>query len=1794
MKKALSWVLALVMLIGLLPMTALATEATEADTSPYKGKVISILGGSTCTFDGYIPVADGFNLTHRPRYPQSNLLTDVNDTWWMQVIAELGAKLGVNDSWAGSQVLNTLNSNSGDLGPDAAMASLTRIQNLGSNGTPDIILFYGAMNDIGRTVTMGSFDAATAPTQVDLTATKWDNLADAYVAAIMRMQHYYPDTQIVAMLPGPTASYYTEAERQAYCEVLKAICDHYGVPTVDLSTCGLTTADMPDGTHPNAVGMDYITTAVLETLLSECKMEVGENVVHSVVHKLSGAESSLGYYKGISDGESFATTITSENVTVTVTMDGVDITDQVYMDGKIMISAVTGDVVITAKGAYNADGRLQQLPNDYCCNTNLWTALDPVNEYYTTSGWGNNSNSNYSVTFPVTLGDQIWATSFGAAGTNGYSANAVRITWFGEDGVLKSLGRDVVYAEFAEYGYITVPEGATAVNIPMVSNADTWEIYILNRDHTYTAAVTAPTCTEQGYTTYTCACGDTYRTAWLDENAYKGKTIACIGDSITAAYGVAKDENDYVTLLAERLGMEYIRLGVSGTTLCTDGSRTCNIDKLSESSLRGADVVTVAMGINDFCGAGADYYKLGDIHSTDTSTVCGAVRMWCERIGELRKTDSLKDTQFYFVTPLITSWNNSVTSARNWDQSKTNIHGYTLRDLCNAIIEVAALYDIAVIDLNLLSGLYYVDAGDNNIGVFGGDGVHPGEEGHAMMAEAIANVLLQNHLRDDHAHTYGSWITTAWPSCAEGAQKRVCTVCSATESRTLEPVRSHRYTAAVTAPTCTEAGYTTYTCACGEHYVDNCVDALGHSFEYGVCTLCDDESACKGKSAVFVGDSITYGTGTTKIYYQYLNEIFGFSNVTAMGVAGSCVSNGSDYGDSNSPLINRYKTIPSAAYIQIFMSTNDFGHATPIGTPEDTQSTTFYGALNTIISYLLESHENSKIVFVTPLHRNKQSSGNTSAYDNVPNKSGHTLEDYVQVLKEVCGKYGVTVIDLYTECTLDPTDPDVQEAYMPDALHPNAKGHALIADIMASHIQGYEPIEEPETEPVEETELIYGNKFTSSINQYQQNRASARSNLYLKAGTVITLKDPAALQWSCAKTSSETSNNNLGYFPDSAWTDKVTAVVAEDGWIGIVFKYRDGTQQFDLSKPLSDYIAIEEPHTHTYENGICSGCGAKSSPYLQQLPEDFTGCSNLYTLLTPTKGYYTATQYDTTNGAVLSVVIPVAPGDRIAASSFGSVSENMGAVNGIRVTYLLDGVIVKSLSADSVYETYTRNGYLTVPDGVNAVCVPWWAPGESNRLTLSRSSTDFAAHDPTPVPAQAPTCTEPGYTAGEVCKNCNIPLGMRMEIPAAGHTYHENTCTVCGHVNIAAFLEGKYVSVLGDSISTFNGYSNDSAVNTTLGGNAPRYDAGTADTKPGSYCLLESVDHTWWMDFANRTGMKLLVNNSWAGSQVFGGQTSDGRQIPPAYLERCVNLHDNTPENNPDGAPVEPDVIFVYLGINDYNFNRGNVGSGTVDYAALVGSDGTYVVPTTFGEAYGILLHKMRSAYPDAQIFAMTLLPEDLYSVNRAAWEQHNAYIRAAAEYYRIPVVDLAANCAITWENYSGYMIDKIHPTTAGMQRISDCIEAELTAYYTENPPHTHSYTSTVTAPTCTEPGYTTNTCACGDSFVDSYVDAAGHIPGEAAKENETDTGYDLAVRCALCGEELSREHCPVQRPGDINGDGKPNNKDVMLLMQYYAGWPVFVPEDMRDVNGDGKQNNKDIMLLMQYLAGWDVTIYGA
>lgn len=78
---------------------------------------------------------------------------------------------------------------------------------------------------------------------------------------------------------------------------------------------------------------------------------------------------------------------------------------------------------------------------------------------------------------------------------------------------------------------------------------------------------------------------------------------------------------------------------------------------------------------------------------------------------------------------------------------------------------------------------------------------------------------------------------------------------------------------------------------------------------------------------------------------------------------------------------------------------------------------------------------------------------------------------------------------------------------------------------------------------------------------------------------------------------------------------------------------------------------------------------------------------------------------------------------------------------------------------------------------------------------------------------------------------------------------------------------------------------------------------------------------------------------------------------------------------------------------------------------------------------------------------------------------------------------------------------------------------------------HTHSYTSAVTAPTCTSQGYTTHTCSCGDSYTDSYVPALGHSDGAWVTTVEpTCLGEGTEkVYCTRCNAELnSRQIAPL------------------------------------------------------------------
>ena len=117
-----------------------------------------------------------------------------------------------------------------------------------------------------------------------------------------------------------------------------------------------------------------------------------------------------------------------------------------------------------------------------------------------------------------------------------------------------------------------------------------------------------------------------------------------------------------------------------------------------------------------------------------------------------------------------------------------------------------------------------------------------------------------------------------------------------------------------------------------------------------------------------------------------------------------------------------------------------------------------------------------------------------------------------------------------------------------------------------------------------------------------------------------------------------------------------------------------------------------------------------------------------------------------------------------------------------------------------------------------------------------------------------------------------------------------------------------------------------------------------------------------------------------------------------------------------------------------------------------------------------------------------------------------------------------------------------------------------------------HTYEPVVTAPTCVSDGYTTHTCACGDSYVDTFVPSTGeHVYDE-------DTDAD----CNVCGNIR-----PIIQLGDINEDGKINNRDLGALQLYLNDDDLngkTFNEQAADLDGNGKINNRDLGKLQQLL----------
>ena len=130
----------------------------------------------------------------------------------------------------------------------------------------------------------------------------------------------------------------------------------------------------------------------------------------------------------------------------------------------------------------------------------------------------------------------------------------------------------------------------------------------------------------------------------------------------------------------------------------------------------------------------------------------------------------------------------------------------------------------------------------------------------------------------------------------------------------------HQYTSTVTPPTCTEQGYTTYTCTCGNSYRSDYTNPLDHSWDAGVVTTPATETAPGVKRYTCTRCSAT----RTETIAQLTCPSAGFTDVPgannwAHAGIDYCVSNGLMYGVGGSRFAPQTATT-RAQIVQILYS----------------------------------------------------------------------------------------------------------------------------------------------------------------------------------------------------------------------------------------------------------------------------------------------------------------------------------------------------------------------------------------------------------------------------------------------------------------------------------------------------------------------------------------------------------------------------------------------------------------------------------------------------------------------------------------------------------------------------------------------------------------------------------------------------------------------------------------------------------------------------------------------------------
>ena len=437
------------------------------------------------------------------------------------------------------------------------------------------------------------------------------------------------------------------------------------------------------------------------------------------------------------------------------------------------------------------------------------------------------------------------SVNYDAAGETVYTYNPTVNAWttvFGGKEVYLGTYNNFATISVSNLSYIT-PENTGVSQFPLDIVAGTPD----TEEHTceFVAGETkAPTCTEDGYTVYTCSCGKTENRDVVTASGHTWTDATCVAPKTCSVC---------LTTEGEALGHNFVD-GTCANGCGTTEEHVCEFvasDKVVDPTCTdaGYTVYTCTCGLTE----NRDHVDaLGhDEITTTTPATCaaaGSTVVECDRCKEVLSTTPIEQL------------------------AHVDADGDFKCDAeCGAVVEPAADSVLTIEQALALGALYAKDTYTTNKYYVTGTikNVYQTTYGNMYITDASGKELCVYGTYDATGATRYDNLEYKPVTGDEVTVYGVIGFYTAAQMKNgwLDEIVAHEhdYVASVTEATCTSAGFTTHTCSvCGDNYKDAEVPALGHTTDDGVCDNCGNtiggETAVSEYVKVTSADQFTTGT----------------------------------------------------------------------------------------------------------------------------------------------------------------------------------------------------------------------------------------------------------------------------------------------------------------------------------------------------------------------------------------------------------------------------------------------------------------------------------------------------------------------------------------------------------------------------------------------------------------------------------------------------------------------------------------------------------------------------------------------------------------------------------------------------------------------------------------------------------------------------------------------------------------------------------------------------------------------